>query len=355
MSTGHAPTGPNAGPGARRPTPVGRSRFLTLAAGLALAGCSGIRNPLARREPVRARLGITGGTQTLWRYLVVNDLRWLRPRGIVAQFSHFPAEEQLQSAYRTGAVDVIATLLPAVPALAETGVPIRFFLPIGWLREGYPIVAPAQGRVASVADLKAARLATYPPSHPGFACWRALLLANYGIRVESLNSIAGTNPYELLANGQADAAVVSSAEWAELRHAPELRKVSDLQAEWGRLTGSERLLIFAGYAARPEFLRANPSFLTAMVELHQNALRAFQSARAEFLSRISGAPAGLPGLTTEANAYIAHYLGYEDVPPERVRLSQNDLEDATRLFQLLAEAGYLRQGAPDAAALLLRP
>jgi hypothetical protein len=133
------------------------------------------------------RLGIAPGTQTLWRYDASRNDDLIKPLGYAAEFVTDPDEPSLRSAFVSGKVDVIASLVPTVASLAQSGVAAQLFLPIAWLREGYPFVVTRDSGITGLADLRGRRVGTYPLDHPGMLYREALAPPFASIDIATLN------------------------------------------------------------------------------------------------------------------------------------------------------------------------
>jgi ABC-type nitrate/sulfonate/bicarbonate transport system substrate-binding protein len=328
---------------------LGRRAFLagmTAGAGM-LAACDAVR---IGGVGTRARLAISPGNQTLWRYLEAKNQELLRPKGYLVELNNVGSEDELRDGLIAGRFDAIATLLPAVPQLAETGHQVKFFLPIAWLREGYPLLVAESSPIRAVGDLAGKRVATFPLNHPGYAYWRAFLLKHYGLRGEQLSTIQNLDPQDALIGGMADAAFVSGGGWAALQAAGGYRKVADLQGEFRWLTGSDRLAIFAGFLGKTPWVDANTRFIADLTQVARQGLEAYQRDRNAFLDTVTNVP-GSPPMTRDDNAAIATYLGYDAVTPDRVVLSRADVDDFAKFFPLMADAGILKASPSDAGAL----
>lgn len=329
---------------------LGRRAFL--AAGLAagaglLTACDAVR---IGESGARARLAISPGNQTLWRWLEAKHEELLRPKGHTVELNHADSEDRLREGLIDGRYDAIATLLPALPQLAEAGHSVKFFLPIAWLREGYPLVVPDASPIRAVGDLAGKRVATFPANHPGYAYWRAFLLKHYGMRGEQIATIQNLDPQDALIGGQAEAAFVSGSGWALLQQQGGFRKVADLQGEFRWLTGSDRLAVFAGFLGKAAWVDANSRFIADLTAAMRQGLDLFQRDRNAFLDTVTNVPGGLQ-MSRDDNAALAAYLGYDAVTPDRVALSNEDVEDFRKFFPLMADAGILKTPPQDAGAL----
>lgn len=310
--------------------------------GLAL-GLLGISTSLGCARKGVFNLGIQGGTQTLWRYLAHRKEAVLRPLGYEVSFRIFPSEEALSQAFLKDKIQVAATLASQLPLLAES-IPVQFFLPMAWVRDGFPIIVPAGSPVMSLPELSGKRLSSFPLDHPGFAYWRALALENYGFRIEErMNLIPSLAPEVPLREGQAEAAVVASPAWSALKQEGGYRLLSDLATEWRKLSPSPEPLMFGGYMARKAWIQGQRGFVEDLIRLHHEALRRYQDDREAVLAAATAySGPEVPPLTRQVNQDIASYLGLDVVSPERVYISNQDVEDYRRIYALLARAGYLR-------------
>ena len=298
-------------------------------------------------------MGIVGGSQPLWRYVAQQKEKLLAPTGYLVSFTAYPSESALKDAFLNKEVDVMATLPPQLPALAQNGVEVQYFLPIAWLKEGYPIVVPVESAIRSPADLAGAKLSTFPSDHPGVAYWQAFIQENYGFRLPDKTSlIVSQNPENALVNGEAEAATVDSVAWGQLKGQGRYRAVSDLATEWAKLSGSSRPLVYGGYVGRKEWVQLNGRFVDDFIRANYQALQAYKADQRAFLeTAASYSGQNTPAMSAEVLESVAGYLGMSQVAPERAYVTEADLADHDRLFQLLARSGHIRGNAPPASSL----
>ena len=345
------PDGPVPAPLGRRLT---RRRLLVTAGGFvaaAAAGAMGGRLLADRLRPRTIRLGILQGTQTLWRYFALQRTQLLDPLGHHVEFANFPADAPLLDAFLRGDLDVMANLPTVLPLLAARGVAAQLFLPIAWLKEGYPLVVRQDSNARGLADLAGKPVAAFPLDQPGMVYWRALALTNHGFRLEERLSLRHVvSPEEPLLQGEVEGAFVASPAWAALKSAPEFRLVSDLSSEWRRFSGSARLPIFGGYVARREWIAERRGFVEDLLRLHAEAMERYMADRAGFLAAVSRND-GLPEVGPADNQAIATYLGYDDVQPARLSVTDDDVADYEKLFPLLLQSGFLADPPPAAREL----
>jgi ABC-type nitrate/sulfonate/bicarbonate transport system substrate-binding protein len=299
----------------------------------------------------KVRLGIAPGTQTLWRYLAARKDELLGPLGYDAELAPFADEVELRSAFVGGKVEVIASLVTTAASLAESGIAAQLFLPIAWLREGYPIVVANDSSIGTLSDLRGRRVGTYPLDHPGMLYWRAMAPAVGGVDIAELDPIQTLEPDKLLASRSVDAAILGGVQWANLQHQPTYRKLLDLQTAWRTVGGTGRLLIFGGYIARRELLDARPRLGPDLLAAHRAAFQVYRDNRNEFLDTVSG-PNVRPLMTPPQNQAQATYLGYDDVDASRLSIGDADIADHQNLFSLMSKVGVLKAPGPDAALIL---
>nr|MBI4318590.1 ABC transporter substrate-binding protein [Chloroflexota bacterium] len=314
-------------------------------------GCGSF--PFLPRGKGTVRIGIAGGTQTLWRYLVRRREEMLRPLGRDVELRPYNTEGDLRQAFLDNQVDIIATLPPAVPSLIQAGVEAQFFLPIAWIKEGYMFIARSDLPIQSMSDLAGKPVAIYPLTHPGFAYWMAFLPRNYGIAVRQLQYRETDNPEVPLQAGEVWAASVGSAQWSGLKQTQKYRKISDLSQEWRKISGSDELLMFGGYLARTSFIQENQDLIEQFIRVHHEMLKQYKANKQAVIEAITGDQAG-PYLTREQNEFIAWYLGLDDVSPERVYISDHDVRSYEQVYSLLVEGGYLQKAPTSVEALFYR-
>ena len=314
-------------------------------------GCNSL--PFFSPRRAKVRIGISGGTQTLWRYLVRKRETLLTPLRRDIELRTLNTEAELRQAFVDGQLDIAATLPPAVPSLAQSDIDAQFFLPVSWIREGFMFITGVESPVRSMSDLVGQSVAIYPLSHPGFAYWLAFLLKNYGISIQQMNYRETERPEASIQAAEVVAACVGSSQWSTLKMSQRYRKISDLSEEWRKISKSDELLMFGGYMARSGFIQDNRGFIDDFVGVNYDVLRAYKTDRNAFLEAISEEEAG-PNLTREQNESIAWYLGLDDVDPGRMYISDRDVRSYEEVFTLLADAGYLRKPLPEVNTLFYR-
>ncbi|MDO8689211.1 MAG: PhnD/SsuA/transferrin family substrate-binding protein [Dehalococcoidia bacterium] len=323
--------------------------LLAMVAAAAMNSCSSIFTPAITSE---VNMGITGASQPLWRYVAQQRDKLLTPSGYLVSFTSYNSEAELRKAFLNGDIDVMATLPPQVPALAQEGVNAQYFLPIAWLKEGYPIVVPVESGIHSLSDLDGKKLSTFQSDHPGFAYWQAFIQANYGFRlVDRTSLVMSLNPGEPLLNGDADAATLDSVAWGQLKGTGKFRVVSDLATEWAKLSGSSRPLAYGGYVARKEWLDENQQFVEDFIRANYRALQDYKKDQKTFMD-IAGAysEGGAQSIPADVLQSVADYLGMSQVGADRAYLTDADVADYDKIFQLLAKTGYLRGSVPPTAS-----
>jgi len=299
------------------------------------------------------RMGIVGASQPLWRYVAQQRDKLLSPSGYLATFISYNNETELRKAFLNNEIDVMATLPPQLALIAQDGVNLQYFLPIAWLKEGYPIVVPADSAILTPADLPGKRLSTFPSDHPGMGYWQAFVQANYGFRLadKTLLSIS-QDPVGPLLEGQADAATVDSVAWSKMKSTGLFRQVSDLATEWAKLSGSSRPLVYGGYVARKEWLDKNRPFVDEFIRVNYQALQSYQKDRKAFIDTAAAYAEGdIRPMPADILQSVADYLGMSDVTPERAYLTDADTADYDRIFQLLVKTNYLSRAVVPAHAL----
>ena len=319
---------------------------VTLGAGL--TGCS-----VLGLNRLHVNLGIAPGSQTLWRYIAQRKDELLTPRGYDATFHEYPDEVTLRSAFVGGQVDVIASLVPTVASLAADGLDVQLFLAIAWLHEGYPFITNAETSIKTLQDLVGKRVATYPLDHPGMGYWRAIYLARTKLDLTALNPVTSLSTDQLLLAKKVDAACMAGAQWAALQSNGQFRKMTDLETEWQKISGSQRLLVFGGYIARRDFVQQHLQFVKDFSDVNGQALQAYHADRGSFLKVTAAYPS--PKMSAADNQAQATYLGYDNVTPDRVILTDSDASDYQKLFSLMAEANYLPKAPSNVANLFYRP
>jgi len=327
---------------------VGRMNFSRRRAigGLAALSLGGAiaRPALAANHPVR--LGITGGTQGLWRYMAVQKEHLLeKPLGRKFEFKIFPSDAGMRTTFLADDLDVFTTIVPEAPALIERKIDVQFLFPIAWVKEAAVLVFTKESGVKTIAEAKGRKIASIPLQNAGGAVFRALLLANYGIKIEEHTQLVGTPfPEVPLEAGQTDGAVVLSRQWSRLKENGKYVPITSMGEEWSKVKKSNRLLAYGGLIARRAWNTANKPVIEGLIAAAVKSMEHLKRNKAEFLEiarnyTADGAirPQPLPEVT-----FNTWSLGLDDVAPDRVRLTKDDADDYRVMFDLLEKAGYLK-------------
>jgi ABC-type nitrate/sulfonate/bicarbonate transport system substrate-binding protein len=333
-------------------------RDLLRAAGLAL-GATALRPRGATAAP-KARLGITGGTQTIWRYLAARQAELLeKPFGYDLEFRIFPSDAAMRTVFLANDLEGFTTLIPEAAALVDQKVDVQFVLPIAWVRETGVFVVKKDSGITSLAAAKGKKIATSPLRQAGLAYFRAFVLHNHGFKLEDhLDLLQVNTPDVPLEAGQTDGAYISSVHWARLKDTGRYVRLTSLGEEWAKISKSPRLLAFGGVVARRKWIEENRKLVDGLIAAAAEAQRHFQKSRAEFLEIVRNydAEGAIKKQTLEQAVFSAWSYGHEDVGPERVHLTAQDVEDFKLVFGLLEKAGYLKSpAAPESLFYLSAP
>jgi len=319
-------------------------RDVLRAAGLALGATA--LGPAAGAAPAKARLGITGGTQTIWRYLAARRAEILeKPLGYDLEFRIFPADATMRTVFLANDLEGFTTLIPEAAALQEQKVDVQFVLPIAWVRETGVFVVRKESGIKSLAEARGRKIATSPLRQAGLAYFRAFVLANHGFKLEEhLDLLQVNTPDVPLEAGQTDGAYISSVHWARLKDTGRYVRLTSLGEEWAKISKSPRLLAFGGVLARRKWIEENMRLVDGLIAAAAEAQRHFQRNRAEFLEIVRNydADGAIKKQTLDQAVFSAWSYGHEDVGPERVHLTSQDVEDFKLVFGLLEKAGYLK-------------
>jgi ABC-type nitrate/sulfonate/bicarbonate transport system substrate-binding protein len=322
-----------------------RRHLLRAAALAAAAGPLAGARPAAAANP-KARLGITGGTQTIWRYLAARQAELLeKPLGYDLEFRIFPADATMRTVFLANDLEGFTTLIPEAAALVDQKVDVQFFLPIAWVRETGVFVVKKDSGIKSLAEARGRKIATSPLRQAGLAYFRAFVLQNHGFKLEEHMDLLQVNTPDVpLEAGQTDGAYISSVHWVRLKDTGRYVKLTSLGEEWARISKSPRLLAFGGVLARRKWIEENRKLVDGLIGAAREAQRHFQRSRAEFLEIVRNydADGSIKKQTPEQAAFSAWSNGHEDVGPERVHLTSQDVEDFKLVFGLLEKAGYLK-------------
>jgi len=322
-------------------------------AAAALFGGGGSLYALRTGLETKVRLGTVGGMPGLWRYLARRSDRLFESQGFAVSYQSFGDEPSLRAAFLNDQLDLIDSLVPTAALLRQAGSPAQLFQPTAWAHQSYPFVVRSDSAARSLPDLVGQPVASYPLDHPAMAYWLALAPAALGTDPRQLALLPGPAPDLRLFESAVAGACLPTDRWEILAADPAVRAVADLQSAWRAFSGGDRPLLLGGYIARADFLQRHPDFVRAFRAGHQIALAAYRQHRADFLNLVAGFHDG-PTLSPTLSQVQATALGYDDVAPDRLILSDADVQDYARLFPLMAQQGFLR-AAPDVNALFYRP
>jgi ABC-type nitrate/sulfonate/bicarbonate transport system substrate-binding protein len=329
-------------------------RAVLAGGGLALGAAAFPRGVRRADGAEKARLGITGGTQTIWRYMAARQADLLeKPLGYDLEFRVFPSDAAMRTVFLANDLEGFTTLIPEAAALLEQRVDVQFFLPIAWVRETGVLVVRKDSGIKSLAETKGRKISTSPLRQAGLAYFRAFVLQNHGFRLEEhMDLIQNNTPDVPLEAGQAEGAYISSVHWARLKDSGRYVQLTSLGQEWAQIGKSPRLLAFGGVLARRKWIEDNKRLVDGLIGAAKEGQRHLQRSRSEFLEIVRNwdADGSIKKQTVDQAAFTAWTLGHEDVGPERVHLTKQDVEDFRQVFALLVQAGYLK-AAPSVETL----
>lgn len=334
-------------------TKVSRRAALAGAAALAATGPL-VLGSRARASGSPVRMGITGATQTLWRYMAARKEELLeRPLGRTFEFKIFPADAGMRTTFLADDLEILTTIVPEAPALIERKIDVQFLFPIAWVREAAVLVVTRDSGITSIDQAKGRKIATIPLTNAGGAVFRALVQNNYGFDIKQQMSIVETPfPEVPLEANQVEGGIILSRQWARLRESGKYVALANMGAEWLKASGASRLLAYGGLIARRQWIAANKPVVDGLIAGAVRAMEAFKADKAAFLevARTYDAGGSIKPQTPDEVAFNAWSLGMEDVPPSRVRLDGQDAADYAKLFGMLEKTGYLK-APPDIASL----
>ncbi len=297
------------------------------------------------KTALKVRMAIVPGSQTLWRYLAAKNEELFKPLGYDVEFRNMTDEAAQRTAFLTGDIDVMTANVPVVPSLKEQAGPVQFFLPFAWAQEGYLWFVKKDSPIQTVADMKGKKVACFDLNHPGQAYWRALLLENYGLRLEKdFDLIISNNPGQAVDVGQAEVGITASWDWAKRKETGNYRAISTVADEWKKVVKDDVQIILGGALAKTEWIQKNKKFVDDYIKIAYEALKVYKTNKEAFMKVVveytgnGTAPKYAPGQAE----FIAWYLGMDANPPERIYLSQRDVEDHKKLFPMLFRCGYLK-------------
>ena len=295
------------------------------------------------------RLGLAPGLQPLWRHLILSAAKlpglscrtWSRAR-------------HAADAFVAGELDLIGVVIAELPSLGDlVRTPLRFVLPVTWMRVGMPIIARANSGLNGLDTLAGCSLATLPLDEPAMFAWRGLTLARTGRRLQTFCQVVEDHaPWELLEAGGVDVAVTTERAWDELHNDRRFRLATSLAAEWQGLT-TRRLPIMGGFFGRPAWVAAHRDALERVRATLASGLTAARADAHAFAQSITDCP-GTPPLSPDLAVFLIDYWGLDEVDAGRLRVSVADQKDAADLLRWIAEAGCCSTEAISAALAAFR-
>jgi ABC-type nitrate/sulfonate/bicarbonate transport system substrate-binding protein len=155
-------------------------------------------------------------------------------------------------------------------------------------------------------------------------------------------------PHVPLEAGQTDGAYISSVHWVRLKESGKYVQLTSLGDEWAQITKSPRRLAFGGVLARRTWIEQHRKLVDGLIAAAREGQRRFLERRAEFLELVRNYDAGgsIKKQTLEQAVFSAWSYGHEDVGPERVHLTKQDVEDFRLVFSLLEKAEYIKAPPP---------
>jgi ABC-type nitrate/sulfonate/bicarbonate transport system substrate-binding protein len=311
-----------------------------------LAGCA----PKKEKERLSVKIGITSGSQTIYRYVCTKADELFPPLGYEVECKVFPDEGVLRTAFVTDEIQITVTLPPLVPSLIEAGQDVQFLMPIAWITQGYVMAVPADSPYQSMDDLKGKKVATWRREAPGWAYYQATIRKIYGQNYDEFFDpleVAG-RPHEALELGQVEGAVVASISWADMKETGKWRGVTDLAAELKKALDMDHLVMYGGYIAKRSFIEEHNEFIEDFLKVSYEAMKEYKTNKEAFLKVVADYEGGgAPKMEMGKTEFIAWYLGMDDAPAERMYITEMDVKDYEQIYSLLYECGWLESPVED--------
>ncbi|NVO13545.1 MAG: ABC transporter substrate-binding protein [Rhodoplanes sp.] len=274
--------------------------------GVAAVAATGFAPARTRAAPRRDRLTIAGMPATPTVLLArVLETGALAPYVEAPQLQVWRTLDELRAGVRSGAYDVVGLPTDAAAALFNGGAAIRLLDVVAW---GLLYLVGRDASVTRIEDLAGRRITVaFRGEAPDLIV--RLVLRRLGLdpdRDVSLDYVA--TPAETarrLLEGETDLAVVPEplATAILLRSAASaapVRRIADLTAVYGALTGRPRGLPKAGLAVSEALVETNPALVTT---LHRASVAAASWVRAEpaAAARLGSEPLALPAAVIEGS------------------------------------------------------
>jgi ABC-type nitrate/sulfonate/bicarbonate transport system substrate-binding protein len=315
----------------------------------ALAGCAP-----KEKERLSVKIGITSGSQTIYRYVCAKSGELFPPLGYEVECKVFPDEGGMRAAFVTDEIQITTTLPPLVPSLTEAGQDVQFLMPIAWITQGYVMTVAADSPYQSMDDLKGKKVATWRREDPGWAYYQATIRKVYGQNYDEFFDPleVAIRPGQALELGQVEAAVVASISWVDMQDTGKWRGVTDLATELKKALNIDHLVMYGGYIAKRSFIEKHNQFTEDFLRVSYEAMKEYKANREAFLKVVADYEGGgASKMEMGKTEFIAWYLGMDDAPAERMYITEADVKDYEQIYSLLYECGWLESPVEDIAKM----
>lgn len=326
---------------------------LSLVTAVALAGCAsnqgntavGAAAADATQETVT--IGIDVPFHPIFNYVMARSEEYFADTPYDVEFTVLDATTQVP-AFGRGDLDVITTVPSFMPTIkAQYGIDTRYFFPMARWTPGPQLLVAADSPVRSIEDLRGRSVAIAPLTSR-FGAEQAAVAAATGSTITDYFALSETDAAaQQLSLGRVDAAFLEAPATAPLLEAG-FRPVFSVQEAFEQAFGDPAVMN-GGFITSTAFAERNPEFLQALVAATQDAWSTFQSEPATVIE-VASSVSGLPAAQLEL---VAQVLNLADTTAEQKQVSARDVETWTRVFPLLAEAGFIQQAPADPASLFL--
>lgn len=321
----------------KRGTGFSRRDFLkglSIGAAVATGEVSLLRTSLGQEVP-KVRMGSDFPGVPFWAYLQAKRAELL-PKGYDVSFQILD-DLLLIQAFLEKRVELIVALAYNMPRVWQRGRQITFFIPLAWFKGGYFLVVKKDRPYQKLEDLFGKKVAYASLGEDERVYFESMFYRTYKKRLgEVFKGVETDQIAQAVELDQAEGAVVGIEAWGKLARTGNYRILVNTRNLWEKITGRPgELLIQGGYAADPEFISRHNDFIELLIDVHLKMWQAYKANPEEFI-KVCSAQTGFPPPVMKI---IVDNFGLNDLPPDKIYLSRQDIEDHRLLFEMIRDIG----------------